>query len=231
MMAKRAIAHFEHAISPADSHIETAQSCGTQSICSILLEQVLCKDLPTELTHLWWLSSDTRELLILRGVHCELKLADLASLLKTLTEHDAAHSRELHKHRFFQMKGDGTNTAPGCYQPSLKKVATECEFPHDNESLLSVQKLSAALCDRARHAALRSDKKQRKSRKAAEASINDGQSTNIARHWPEENKENHLPAMRNQQLPSPASLMWSCQCRPFLNKVKEATSICLQPAH
>jgi hypothetical protein len=138
------------------------------------LEQVLCKELPTEMTHVWWPSRQMHEFLILRGVHDELKLADSASLLGTLTKRDAVCSRKLAAKRFFQFKGDGMNTAPGHNEPSLKTVATECKFPHDNESLLTVQKLNDALRDRVRH---------------------------------DENKENRPPAMTNQQLPSPASLM------------------------
>jgi hypothetical protein len=49
------------------------------------------------------------------------------------------------------LKGVGTNTVPGYNQPSLKKVAAECKFLHDNESLLTVQKLNEALRDRVRH--------------------------------------------------------------------------------
>ena len=110
--------------------------------CLELVLRVLCNELPKEMAQLWWLSSEMHEFLILRGVNDKLKMTDLTSLLKTLTKRLALHSRKLHKQRYYQMKGYEICTVPRNNQPSLKKIATECNFLHDNESFLTVQKLN-----------------------------------------------------------------------------------------
>jgi hypothetical protein len=171
------------------------------------LEQVLCKELPTEMTHLWWLSSGMHELLILRGVDDKLKLADLASLLKKLAKHDAVRSRKLHKQRFFRMQDDRINTAPGCSQPSVKKVATACKLLHGNESLLTLQTLNDALCDRERHTTLKSDRNNESQEKQQRPPLMAVSPQPMLNVQPDDNKENRPPAMTNQQLPSPAMLV------------------------